>query len=218
MLKLHFLRHGQTDFNLERRVQGQYDSQLTEMGVSQAKAAAQMVATLDIKSAYSSTNLRAKHTAQLAIDGLGLELKTRDGLREIMMGAWQQQLYADVRLSDPERLNHFQDAPHKFHLDGAETFQDLQARGVKAVEEIIAAEMAHIKPTDSAPRNVLIVSHGAILKTIFAHYAAVPLSDIWAEPHLQNCSHSLIEVSSDNARSLVHIAGEKTDGTIWDQA
>ena len=209
MLTLHLIRHGQTNFNVERRVQGQFDSVLTADGIEQAKAFAPDVAALGIKSAYSSSNIRASHTAEILTDGLGLTLNIRDDLREIMMGPWQERLYADVIKTHPEQLRQFRDEPHKFKIDGAETVRDVQDRGVKAVEEIIATEI------EAGADHVMIVSHGVILKTILTHYAGLPLKDIWVEPHLTNCSHSILKATKDGQCHITQIAGEDISGTEW---
>ena len=60
-----------------------------------------------------------------------------------------------------------------------------------------------------------VVAHGAILKTIFAHYSDVPLNDIWTAPSLHNCCHNIIEVDADGSRRVTQKAGEPTEGTVW---
>ena len=206
MLTLHLFRHGQTNFNAEGRVQGQFDSVLTEDGIAQADAARSIVEALQPTAAYASSNVRARHTAEIMTQNLSLELNLRDELREIMMGEMEQRLYADLAETHAEHVAAFRQRPADYKLEGAETFKQVQDRGVCAIEEIISAEKSGA---------VLIVAHGAILKTVFAHYAGVNLNDIWTEPSLHNCCHSIIEVGSDGSRRITQKADEPTAGTIW---
>lgn len=210
MLTLHLIRHGQTNYNAERRVQGQFDSVLTETGMQQAEELRPLVETLRLTAIYASSNVRAKHTAEIMTAGLPLEIECRDNLREIFMGPWQHRLWSDVAEKDPEQFTFFMSEPDRFYTEGAETFEELQSRGVAAVEEIISAEFSPV-----SQGNVLIVSHGAILKAILGHYAEVPLREIWAEPHLLNCSHSVVEVNRDGERRVTSISGESLEGTVW---
>jgi len=210
MLTLHLFRHGQTNYNAEHRVQGQFDSVLTETGKLQAAELQPLAESLDLKAIYSSSNVRAKHTAEIMTAGLPLEIECRDDLREIFMGSWQQRLWSEMKEAESEQCSYFISEPDRFCAEGAETFHELQSRGVGAVEEIISKEFS----TD-ANRSVLIVSHGAILKTILAHYANVPLREMWTEPQLLNCSHSVIKVESSTERFVDSISGESLAGTIW---
>ena len=74
MLTLHFFRHGQTNFNAEKRVQGQFDSVLTELGIEQAIDTRPLVEQLSLSAVYTSTNVRARHTAQILTKNLTLDI------------------------------------------------------------------------------------------------------------------------------------------------
>ena len=206
MLTIHFVRHGQTNYNAERKVQGQFDSVLTETGILQAKELQPAIESLGLTAAWSSSNVRARYTAEILIENQELELHCRDDLREIFMGPWQHRYWSEVKENDPEQFRYFMSEPDRFFFEGCETFEALQVRGVAAVEDIIQTE------TDG---EVLIVAHGAILKTILGYYANVPLGKIWADPGLGNCSHSVMKVTPDGGRDVVSISGESLEGTIW---
>ena len=206
MLTLHLFRHGQTNFNAEGRVQGQFDSILTKDGIAQAEAARPIVEAIQPTAAYASSNVRARHTAEIMTQNLPLDLNLRDDLKEIAMGEMEQLLYADLASTHAEHVAAFRERPADYKLAGAETFQQVQDRGVAAVEDIIAAEQRG---------SVLIVAHGAILKTVFAHYAGVDLNDLWTAPSLHNCCHSIMEIGADGSRRLTQKADEPTAGTIW---
>lgn len=206
MLTIHFVRHGQTNYNAERRVQGQFDSVLTDAGIQQAQDLQPKIESLGLTAAYTSSNVRARHTAEILVENLPLELDCRDELREIFMGPWQHRYWSEVAENDPEQYRYFMSEPDRFRFEGCESFEELQNRGVAAVEEIIQTE---------SEGHALIVSHGAILKTILAHYSSVPLGKIWSDPNLENCSHSVMVAESDGGRNITSISGECIKGTIW---
>lgn len=205
MLTLHLFRHGETNFNAEGRVQGQFDSILTENGIAQAAERRPFVESLNITAAYASSNLRARHTAEIMTQNLPHDLQLRDDLKEIKMGVMEQKLYADLAKTMPDTVNAFSQDPASFNVEGGETFQQVQDRGVSAIEDIIAIEQTG---------TVLVVAHGAILKMIFIHYTGLNLSDFRTPPMLSNCSHSIIEVEGD-ARRLTQISDAPTHGTVW---
>lgn len=205
-MTLHLIRHGQTNFNAEKRVQGQFDSVLTDIGIQQAKDIKSKIEGLDLKAVYSSTNIRARHTAEILTQNLSLDIAYRDGLREIMMGPWQEKLYSDVSQTAPEQMEAFMHAPERFALEGAETFAQVQARGVKAIKAIIKSR---------ARGRVLIVSHGVMIKTILCHYAGVSLRHVWDKPHLGNCSHSVIEFDNQGDCHVTSVGDNSPKGTIW---
>ncbi|PIE12355.1 MAG: phosphoglycerate mutase [Rhodobacterales bacterium] len=104
---LYLLRHGQTDWNRERRIQGQRESTLTRLGESHAKAQAGILVRLGLPAGmrcYSSPQKRTRQTAELALGPLGITPRFDDRLKEVCLGAWEGQLYADVMASDPARF------------------------------------------------------------------------------------------------------------------
>lgn len=205
MLTLHLFRHGETNFNAERRVQGQFDSVLTEKGIAQAEAARPVVEGLGITAAYASSNVRARHTAEIMTRNLPLDLHIRDDLKEIKMGVMERQLYADLMRTMPEAMKAFSNDPASFRAEGAETFEQVQNRGVASIEDIIETEKEG---------TVLVVAHGAILKMIFVHYAGLDLNAFRTPPMLGNCSHSILEIEGDRRR-ITQIGNEDTQETVW---
>ena len=205
MLTLHFFRHGETNFNAEGRVQGQFDSILTDNGIAQAEAARPTVEGLGISATYSSSNVRARHTAEIMTQNLPLDLTLLDDLKEIKMGILEQQLYADLAKTMPDAVKSFVENPEDFNVEGGETFEQLRVRGVSAIEDIIALEKTG---------TVLVVAHGAILKTVFSHYAGLGLGNLQTPPRLGNCSHSIMEVEGE-MRRIIQIGNEPATGTVW---
>lgn len=198
MTTIHLVRHGQTSWNVERRIQGQTEASLTPIGIEQAREVAKQLQDVNFDRAYSSSSERARDTARYILEHHEVSLELRDDLREIFLGDWEGLLYADVKVSHPEQHQHFWEDPSRFALPGAESFHDLQARAVAAVESIIR---------DNEGRTILIVSHGAFIKALLCHYENRHLSKFWQPPQMSNCCHSIIERGSDGTFVICQYAG-----------
>ncbi|MBA2472736.1 MAG: bifunctional RNase H/acid phosphatase [Pseudonocardiales bacterium] len=101
--RLLMLRHGQTEHSAQRRYSGRGDLPLTELGESQAAAAAARLAGTDgVAAVVSSPLLRARQTAQPVADALGVPMTIHDGLIETDFGAWEELTFAEASARDPE--------------------------------------------------------------------------------------------------------------------
>ncbi|MHA2789549.1 histidine phosphatase family protein [Corynebacterium sp. S7] len=94
--QLVMLRHGQTDYNANHRMQGQLDTQLSPVGIEQARTAARYVASLNIAKIISSDLARARDTAEIIADALGLDVTVDARFRETHLGQWQGRTHAEV--------------------------------------------------------------------------------------------------------------------------
>ena len=97
-MELYLIRHGQTDWNKERRAQGQSESKLTELGEQQARELGERLAPVEFDHIYCSSSQRTRQTADLAFGHRNMEIEYRDSLREIFLGPWEGHLYDDIRL------------------------------------------------------------------------------------------------------------------------
>ncbi len=199
--RLHLLRHGETDWNAEGRIQGQSESLLTEAGRAQAMALQAELRDRGISRVFSSSSLRARQTAAIVFAGMAQEIHYLDALREIALGSWEGHLYSTIEALYPEHLRAFREVPDQFRFQGAETFAELQARGVAAVEEIAL----------SCPgQAIAVVSHGALIRSVLSHYGKRPLSRLWEPPKMHNCAHSIIEIVGAAEPRIVQYAGQSS--------
>jgi len=208
-MQLHIVRHGQTSWNAERRIQGQLESELDETGIAQARIRGADFNGMDLHAVYSSSSVRTRQTTANILGSRDEVVIFRDDLRELSLGVWQGQLWADIERAHPELVEAHWKALPTFDVEGAEKFHDVQIRGVTAIESIISAHK-----NAAASDNILIVSHGAIMKSILCHFARVPLTDMHTLPSLSNCAHCIILVDGDK-RSITQISGEPFANTPW---
>ena len=143
-----FLRHGQTDWNAQNLSQGALDIPLNDAGIAQAHDAAGRLRNRGIRTIVSSPLLRARRTAEVAGDALGLPVTTDPDLREVAFGVQEGQPMAQW----------FDDwVAGAFTPEGAEPFADLRLRALRAVNRALARESP-----------VLVVAHGALFRALRA--------------------------------------------------
>lgn len=210
-MRLHIVRHGQTHWNAERRIQGQLDSQLDETGIKQAIERSADFDAQQFCAVYSSSSLRTRQTTHHLLAGKTNNVVYMDELREVCLGIWEGQLWQDIEQQFPNLVEAHDNASESFEVEGAEKRRETQARGVAAIESIVRQHANDDKDSD-----ILIVSHGAIMKTILGHYAGVPLPQLRGLPSLPNCAHCILEIDADN-RQIIQIAGQAYDQTAWYQ-
>ncbi|MFT6303624.1 MAG: putative phosphoglycerate mutase [Pseudomonadales bacterium] len=208
-MRLHIVRHGQTDWNALRRIQGQLDSQLNDAGKQQAHERGADFIDMNLTAVYSSSSLRTRQTTALILGTRKDSVIYRDDLREVNLGVWQGLYWADVKEQYPDLVELHEKGSPLFEVEGAENTSEFQDRGVTAIESIIAAH-DDSKTTD----NILIVSHGDIMKTILAYYLKISLIDLHTLPPLPNCAHCIIDVGSDQ-RTVTTIASTPIANTDW---
>jgi len=209
---LHIVRHGETHWNVERRIQGQLDSELNENGFEQARQRGKDFVNIPFSAVYSSSSLRTRQTTQhllgdRLVDGLVDEkysVTYMDELREVSLGVWEGTLWSEIVAAHPAMVEAHRTASDDFSVEGAESMPQTQERGVKAIESIITNQNSAAQTHDTD--EVLIVSHGAIMKNILAYYLDIPLTELHARPSLPNCAHCIIDIQGSK-RHVVQIAG-----------
>ena len=184
-MEIYFLRHGETEWNRERRIQGSTAwTDLTDEGVRLAEAARDgMIAKgLAFDRLFSSPYRRALHTARILGAGLGLAPIVDDRLREISFGPYEGTRYGEGLFADDNIRACFRDPPRYVARDGAEPFDAVLAR-------VRAFILQALLPLAASCARVLVVAHGGILRTVLRLAADLPLSDFWAGPQPNCCAH-----------------------------
>lgn len=222
---LHIVRHGQTHWNVERRIQGQLDSELDELGIKQASERGKDFTDVQFSAVYSSSSLRTRQTTGHLLGNLAnsqngtqkagdqkIAVSYMDELREVCWGIWEGRLWSEIEAAYPDMVEAHHKATDDFNVAGAESSYQTQERGVNAIESIITQHQTTLKANDN--NELLVVSHGAIMKKILAFYLDIPLTSLHALPSLPNCAHCIIEVAGQK-RNVVQIASLPTADTEW---
>jgi len=152
------IRHGETDWNLEGRIQGSTDIPLNDTGRTQARAAAAGFAGERFDHVYASPLGRARKTAEIIARGLSLPAPlVTVGMREREFGAAEGLLREQYR----ERFG-----AHRDDVPGAETIRELTERALASLERIDLAARRR-----SAPRveSILVCTHGGVIRALLEH-------------------------------------------------
>ena len=169
MPEILLVRHGQTDWNLERRVQGHTDIPLNAAGIAEAERLARELAMEPLVAVFSSDLVRARDTAAAVAERHGLPVTIDPALREKDFGTWEG-------LTDTEIAKRFPDAAQGKWGDG-ETTEVVAERAVAAIDRI---------RTLHPGGTVLVVSHGGPLRALLAHFGV-------AHGAIRNCAVFRVE-------------------------
>jgi len=194
---LYLVRHGQTEWNTQHRMQGRKDSPLTPLGVRQAEQLGEALRDVCFDIVCTSSSGRARHTAQLVRGHQVADIVVYDELQEIDMGHWEGLTQEEIKASEPERLEQFWKEPDLFEGRTGESFHDAKQRALACLNGIV----------DAYPgKTILIVTHSATLKLLMAHWEGRPMRDLWEPPFLQPAS--LCKVALRDGRPEIILYGD----------
>jgi 2,3-bisphosphoglycerate-dependent phosphoglycerate mutase len=189
---LYCVRHGESTYNVEGRLQGQSDlPRLSPLGQRQSEAVAAVLANLPIDAIYASPLPRARQTADAIARPLGLEVRPDDRLKEVNVGIFQDRLRSEVEMLYPNELGEWLSGDPDFAIPGGESRRQLARRGRDALESI--ARAGH--------RHAVVVAHGGLLVSSVKSLLGIPLR----EPPLalENASITTLFFHEDGRAELV---------------
>lgn len=162
MTELLLIRHGETDWNAEKRLQGHLDIPLNATGVRQAAALGEALRHERVDAVFSSDLQRALKTAEPIARHYGLTIQRDPVLRERCYGAFEGLRYADISVRYPEAYASWQardvDARYPGGVREAETLREFSLRSVEAVKRLAAA---------CPNRKIVILTHGGVLECVY---------------------------------------------------
>ncbi len=160
------IRHGETEWNSQKRMQGHSNSDLSSVGQAQIQALGQWMKNVPFDLIYSSDSLRAKQTAEAITQFSGHELQFDQRLREKNLGVFEGLTSEEARERHPEVFRLFKTAGSKYVIDEGESTQQLQDRALEIVDEI------RIKHPEE---HVLLVTHGGFIRVVMKHSLGLSL-------------------------------------------
>lgn len=182
----YLIRHGETESNRTRVIQGHLDVPLSTKGREQAEACGRALAGVRLDAVYSSDLSRALDTACAIARHHGCQVKTDPRLREINCGLMQGLSFSECQHRFPEFFARWQTDPLGQPRPGGESVTQLYQRVVAALEDILRQH-----PGDS----VAIVTHGGVIRCLTAHVEGETV-DPWAEV-VDNCAITVLEHRGD---------------------
>ena len=206
MTRLCLVRHGETAWNAEHRVQGQLDVPLNESGRRQAQAVAEALAQEKFAAIYSSDLSRALQTAEISSRNLGLTINVEKDLRERHYGIFESLTYAEVKTRYPQDYARFEARDPEFAFRSGESLRDFSARSIAVATRIAGAHPG---------QSVLVFTHGGILDKLYRFVTGLPLSAP-RDFGIPNCGINRIEAAPDGWRLRSWAEVAHLDGALDD--
>jgi probable phosphoglycerate mutase len=165
--RLCIIRHGETAWNAEGRVQGQIDIPLSPVGHAQARALAAALSAERFAAIYSSDLVRVQQTAQPLAQRLGLPVALDAQLRERHYGVFQNMTYAECRDRLPQDYARFKAKDLDYDFGSGESLRAFNARAIACIADLAARH---------ACEDILVFTHGGVLEMAYRHANARGLS------------------------------------------
>ncbi len=190
MVKWFLVRHGETTWNAEGRVQGHLDSPLTEAGRADAERMAGRLRSVSFDSVCSSDLGRAQATLAAITNGRTLPVQALPGLREKCYGTWEGVTFEEIRERHPEEFDRLFMDDVEFAPPGGESDCDLVRRIGDLVEQL--------KLTHADDQDILLVGHGGSLRAVLVNLLDLPVRSLW-HFRMDNGGLSILGASSNGA-------------------
>lgn len=194
MIHLYVIRHGETEWNKEKRSQGRLDSSLTEKGKKDARSLGARLDNTEFCQIISSPSGRTLETVRLVKGERMIPLITDERLMEIDLGAWQGKTEEEVKSLYPEEFDAYWNEPERYKGVGGETFLQVQQRVIEFLKDL----------EDTVTEgNILIVTHGVVMKTLYLLCRNTSLKHLWDPPFIHGTSLTIVSLDAGKKELLL---------------
>ena len=210
MTKVIFIRHGQTEWNVTGRYQGQSDVKLTEEGKKQAEKLADNFPVAKVDAIYASDLCRAMVTAETIAKKFGLKVQAEPAFRELSFGDWEGLTYQQIVDKWEDAMANFLQHPDILEIPGGESFPAVQQRAMKRLNELIEKHDG---------QTIVVVAHGAVLRTMLTAALHMPVQYLWSIRQF-NTAVNIVRYDADAnptvelLNSTAHLGNEVQRGII----
>jgi probable phosphoglycerate mutase len=186
---LYLIRHGQTDQNKRRCLQGRSDIELNDYGRELAIKTAEGLEGVKFDMIFTSPLKRASETAEMIKRGKDIPFMEEEDLLEISFGAYEGLCFGKegYNIPDPKFMNFFEKPEEYVTPPGGESFEEV----IKRTGEFLERLRVTPKYQD---KTILLSTHGCALKALLANITKVELKDFWGEGVHKNCAVSVVEL------------------------
>ena len=154
------IRHGETEWNSQKRMQGHSNSDLSEVGMGQIQALGELMKNVSFDHIYSSDSLRTSQTAEAITQYSGHKLQFDQRIREKNLGVFEGLTSTEAKERHPEVYRLFKTAGANYVIDEGESTQQLLERALEFIEEI---RLRHPQ------ERVVMVTHGGVVRVLMKH-------------------------------------------------
>ncbi|MEH7011674.1 histidine phosphatase family protein [Neobacillus niacini] len=197
MITLYITRHGETEWNREKRMQGWLDSNLTENGIKNAVSLGERLKDIELTAIFSSPSGRTKATTNLIRGERNIPVNYDEDLKEIKLGEWEGKTHSSIKEMYEDEFESFWNTPHQFTTVGGETFEETRERAVRVLNRI---------KREYKSGNILIVTHSVLIKCMYSFFKNASLETLWEPPFIHDTSLTIVEMN-ENGYEIV-VAGD----------
>lgn len=195
-MRLYIIRHGQTNWNKERKLQGRTDIPLNESGREVAELTKEGFKDIPFDIAFTSPLKRAKETAEIILTGRNIPIIDEPRIIEVNFGSYEG---CDFDLPD-EYIQNFFSAPEKyFSINGMEPMEDILGRMKSFLQELC-------QNPELQDKTILISTHGAALSGLMTVIKGNSVDKYWAGGLHKNCGFSVVDIENGVARIVTEAA------------
>ena len=190
-MQIYVVRHGETLWNKDGRLQGATDIELSENGREVARKTGEALKDIIIDKIYSSPLIRAYETACLIRGERNIDIICDDRLREVCFGKLEGQRMEDMKKDPSSHFKYFFDAPEKYVPDeDGEKLEELCKRTKEFMEEVVL-------PQADTLSRIVIVGHGAMNKSIMCFIKNHGIDKFWSGGLQKNCNVMIVDYEND---------------------
>jgi probable phosphoglycerate mutase len=189
-VKLCLVRHAETAWNAEGRVQGQLDIPLSEVGLAQARAVAAVLGNESFSQIYSSDLTRVRQTAQPTADRLGMKVLLEENLRERHYGSFQGITYTEAKQRFPAQFARFKAHELDFDFSNGESLARFNERALACIDSLVKRHPGE---------HVLVFTHGGVLEMVYRYATGRALSSP-RDFEIPNAAINRVEVGAQGWR------------------
>lgn len=189
-MELYIIRHGQTVWNKERRLQGSTDIMLNEEGIRLAKLTGEKLKNVYFDKIYSSPLTRAYDTACYIRGDRDIPIVKDERIRELCFGKLEGRNIDEMAADKNSHFQHFFDEPELYVPDEkGETLESIRERGADFLK-------TEIEIHESDYERVMIVAHGAMNRALLSHIKKSDIKNFWGRAVQKNCSVNIIRLEN----------------------
>ncbi len=191
---IYLIRHGETDWNIDLKVQGQKDIPLNDNGINQAQILSDYFENIPIEAIYSSNLIRAYETAKIISKKISKDIIVIPQLQEINMGQWEGNLWDDLKIEYKDFIHNWENNLENIPIPDGESYGQVQKRILKAFRKIV--------DNHDLNSQIIIVSHGIAIKVLISYLIGLGIQNVHRFS-IDNASISIIEVNDKECNKKI---------------
>lgn len=191
-MRIYLVRHGETVWNVEKRLQGWKDSPLTDNGQRSARRLAKRLQGISLDKIFTSDQRRALTTAEIIKNDRSIPIEVLSNLRELNFGSWEGMTISEIEDKYPLEYNTYKTEPDKYISVGGESIEQLFDRAAKALEHIGSC----------GEETVLVVTHGVTIRALMTIISGQGMSGFAKTPVFLGTSLTELELTEKGYRVI----------------